>query len=145
MSMAVAAGAFRQVEKLLSSLPENQRIGLHFGVIATTANDHDSKAVYPLIVGIAARYLSIKTLKANNGYRGSLTEIAKTALSVDLQCVKSNSGTSEFIPLEGRWVVERTIAWLDRFRRLCRNYERLLPTATARAKMAVMMVVLKHI
>ncbi len=98
-----------------------------------------------MIVGIAARYPSIKTIKADNGYRGGLIEVAKTALSIDLQCVKSNYGTSEFIPLEGRWVVERTIAWLDRFSRLCRGYEQLLHTATAMAKMAFLMILLKHV
>ncbi len=94
---------------------------------------------------LAGPHPYIKTIKADNGYRGGLIEVAKTALSIDLQCVKSNYGTSEFIPLEGRWVVERTIAWLDRFRRLCRNYEQLLTTATAMAKMAFMMILLKHI
>ncbi len=64
---------------------------------------------------------------------------------IDLQCVKSNYGTSEFIPLEGRWVVDRTIAWLYRFRRLSRGYEQLLTTATAMTKMAFMMMLLKHI
>ncbi len=94
---------------------------------------------------LAGPHPYIKTIKADNGYRGGLIEVAKTALSIDLQCVKSNYGTSEFIPLEGRWVVERTIAWLDRFRRLCRGYEQLLHTATAMAKMAFMMILLKHI
>ncbi len=119
--------------------------GLPLGVVVTTANVHDSKAAYPLIGGIAARYPSIKTIKACNGYRGGLIEVAKTTLSIDLQCVKSNYGTSEFIPLEGRWVVERTIAWLDRFRRQCRGYEQSLTTATAMTKMAFMMILLKHI
>ncbi len=82
------------------------------GVVITTANVHDSKAAFPLIGGLCDHYPSIKTINADNGYRGSLTEITKTVLSIDLQCVKSNFGTSEFIPLEGRWVVERTIAGL---------------------------------
>ncbi len=59
---------------------------------------------------IAGPHPYIKTIKTDYGYKCSLTEVAETALSVDLQCVKSNFGTSEFIPLEGRWVVERTIA-----------------------------------
>ncbi len=111
----------------------------------STANIHDSKAAFPLIVGIAARFPPFKTIKADNGYRGSLTELAEITLYIDLQCVKSNLGTSEFIPLQVRWVVERTIAWLDRFRRLCRDYEQLLHTATAMAKMAFLMILLKHV
>ncbi len=74
-----------------------------------------------------------------------MTEIAKSILLIGLQCVKSNYGTSGFIPLEGRWVVERTITWLDRFRRLSRGCEQLLTTATAMTKMVFMMKLLKHI
>ena len=46
-----------------------------------------------------------------------------------LDCVKSNFGTPCFIPLEGRWVVERTFAWMENYRRLTRNYEKLLKVA----------------
>ena len=42
------------------------------------------------------------------------------------ECVKSNFGTPDFIPIQGRWVVERTISWMENYRRLTRNYERLL-------------------
>ncbi len=120
--------------------------GLPLGEVVTTANVHDSKAAYPLIGGLCAQHPHIKTIKADNGYRSSLTEVAQTTLSVDLQCVNSNFGTSEFIPSEGRrGGGERTIARLDSFRRLCRDYKRLLPTTTEMAKMAFMMILLKHI
>ena len=87
----------------------------------------------------------VKGIKADNGYRGKLTETIKEVLSIDMHCVKSNYGTTEFIPLESRWVVERTIAWLDNFRRLCRNYEQLLSTAASMVKMAFLMILIKHI
>lgn len=119
--------------------------GLPLGVTVTTANVHDSKGAYPLIAQLSAQFESVRIIKADNGYRGNLTEVAKSVFSIDMQCVKSNYGTSGFIPLEGRWVVERTIAWLDNFRRLCRNYEQLLTTATSMVKMAFMMILLKHI
>lgn len=119
--------------------------GLPLAVTVTTANVHDSKGAYLLIAQLAAKYNSINTIKADNGYKGRLTEVAKNLLSINMQCVKSNYGTSEFIPLEGRWVVERTIAWFDNFRRLCRNYEQLLTTATSMVKMAFLMILLKHL
>ncbi|MCM1520499.1 MAG: IS5 family transposase [Lachnoclostridium sp.] len=119
--------------------------GLPLAVAVTTANVHDSKGAYPLIADLSIQYKSIKTIKADNGYKGKLTETVKDVVSIDMQCVKSNYGTSEFIPLEGRWVVERTIAWLDNFRRLCRNYEQLLSTAKAMVRMAFLMILIKHI
>ncbi len=103
------------------------------------------KGIKRHIGSIGARHPYIETIKADNGYRGKLIEVAKQAMAIDMQCVKSNFGTSEFIPLKGRRVVERTIAWLDRFSRLCRNCEQLLTTATAMAKLAFMMILPKHI
>ncbi len=84
--------------------------GLPIGVVVTTANVHDSKAAFPLIGSLCVHHPYIKTIKADNGYRGKIVEDAKHALAIDMQCVKSNFGSSEFIPLEERWVVERTIA-----------------------------------
>ncbi len=51
--------------------------GLPLGVVVTTANIYDSKAAYPLISGLCAQHPYIKTIKADNGYRGRLTEVAK--------------------------------------------------------------------
>ena len=119
--------------------------GLPLAVAVTTANGHDSKGAYLLIANLSAQYRYIKSMKADNGYKGKLTEIAKEILSIEMQCVKSNYGTSEFIPLEGRWVVERTISWLDNFRRLCRNYEQLLSTAASMVRMAFLMILIEHI
>ena len=41
--------------------------------------------------------------------------------------------------------IERTISWLDNFRRLARNYEQFLQTAQIMAEFACMMLLLKHI
>lgn len=119
--------------------------GLPLCVEVTSANVHDSKAAYPLIARLAAGYNSIVSIKADNGYKGKLPEVVKNVFSIDMQCIKSNYGTSGFIPPEGRWVVERTIAWLDNFRRLCRNYEQLLSTAASMTKMAFLVILLKNI
>lgn len=72
---------------------------------------------------------TISLIKADNGYKGALGQCVKDILGIDIHCVKSNYNTSDFIPLEGRWVVERTISRMDNYRRLSRNYEKTLRTA----------------
>ena len=72
-------------------------------------------------------------------------ELLDHTLDISLECVKSNFGTSEFRPIDGRWVVERTFAWLDNFRRLCRNYEQWLYTAKGMVPFACVMFMLKFI
>ncbi|MFL5341233.1 MAG: transposase, partial [Gemmataceae bacterium] len=47
---------------------------------------------------------------------------------VELIVVKHHEAKKGFVLLPRRWVVERTFAWLGRFRRLARDYERLPET-----------------
>lgn len=122
-----------------------ESLGLPLDVIVTTANIHDSKAAYQLVPSTVSKYTTLKIIKADLGYKGKLKYLLDSSLSIDLQCVKSNYGTKEFIPVEGRWVVERTIAWIDNFRRLTCNYEKLLSTARAMTRLAFFMILLKHI
>ena len=45
-------------------------------------------------------------------------------------------GERRFIPLKSRWVVERTFAWLGRYRRLSKDYEHLPESSEAVVKIA---------
>lgn len=119
--------------------------GFPLTVVTTRANVHDSKGAIGLAVDTICKYPTVRLLKADNGYRGSLVKYLSECLSVDLQCVKSNFGTSEFKPIDGRWVVERTFAWLESFRRLNRNYEQFLHTARGVAMVACAMFMLRFI
>ncbi|HEV7866498.1 MAG TPA: transposase, partial [Chthoniobacteraceae bacterium] len=47
---------------------------------------------------------------------------------IDLIVIKLPAAKRGFVLLPRRWVVERSFAWLARFRRLGRDYERLAPT-----------------
>ena len=48
---------------------------------------------------------------------------------VVLECVMLNYRTPDFIPIQGRRVVERTFSWMENYRRLTRNYGRRLSVA----------------
>ena len=106
----------------------------------TTGNIHDSKCVGNLLKDMYIYYPSIKVIKADKGYLGA--RLNETEYKIE--CVKSNSGTSEFRPLEGRWVVERTFSWHDNYRRLCRNYERYLTIAKTMAYFASILFLLRY-
>ncbi len=45
--------------------------------------------------------------------------------SVDIEIVKRSDQAKGFVVLPKRWIVERTIAWLNRCRRLAKDWERL--------------------
>ncbi|WGU69357.1 transposase [Capnocytophaga canimorsus] len=50
-----------------------------------------------------------------------------------------------FIPFLKRWVIERTFAWLDNDRRLCRNYELLLENSENMVKLSAIKILLNKI
>jgi hypothetical protein len=47
------------------------------------------------------------------------------ARGIQLEVVKLSQAKQEFVLLPQRWVAERSFAWVARFRRLARDYERL--------------------
>lgn len=119
--------------------------GFPLSIVTSRANVHDSKGAIGLAIDAICKYPTIRLLKADSGYRGPLVKNLREGLNVALKCVKSNFGTSEFKPINGRWVVERTFSWLESFRRLNRNYEQFLHTAKGVAMAACAMFMLRFV
>ncbi len=70
----------------------------------------------------------VEILYADAGYRGADTAAAAKRQGIQLVVVTRPQASKGFVLLPKRWVVERTFAWLSRFRRLERDYERLPQT-----------------
>ena len=77
---------------------------------------------------------SIVVVWADGGYAGKLLAFAQYYLSITVRIVKRTDKRPVFEVLPRRWVVERTLSWLMRTRRLARDYERLPAHAEAMVK-----------
>ena len=64
----------------------------------------------------------------DSGYTGPEPAAAAAEHGIKLEVVKLAEAKRGFVLLPRRWVVERSFAWLARFRRLSRDYERLPST-----------------
>ena len=71
---------------------------------------------------------AVKVVFVDQGYTGEQAVIDARENGMELIVIKHNEAKRGFILLPKRWVVERTFAWLGRFRRLARDYERLPET-----------------
>ena len=67
----------------------------------------------------------------DQGYTGKEPATEAAVHGIKLEVVKLAAAKRGFVLLPRRWVVERSFAWLARFRRLSRDYERLSTTLTA--------------
>jgi len=70
----------------------------------------------------------VKVIYADQGYTGEDTAAAASKHGIRLVVVQRPEGRHGFVLLPKRWVVERSFAWVSRFRRLARDYERLPAT-----------------
>jgi transposase len=73
---------------------------------------------------------TVQVIYADAAYTGDETAAATQERGIRLVVVKRPEGSHGFVLLPKRWVVERSFAWVSRFRRLARDYERL-PTTLA--------------
>jgi transposase len=64
----------------------------------------------------------------DQGYTGEAVAEDARVNGVRLEVVKHTEAKKGFVLLPRRWVVERSFAWLGRFRRLARDYEWLTET-----------------
>lgn len=88
----------------------------------STANVHDTVGILPVIDDLARQKFS-GPLLGDLGYRGEKLAAAAEAKGMSVLSVVSGAG-KQFLPVGSRWVVERSFAWLSRYRRLNTVFER---------------------
>jgi putative transposase len=62
-----------------------------------------------------------------------------------LEIVKKADKSEGFQVLPHRWIVERTFAWLGRYRRLSKDYEAFLETSETMIRLAMIRLMLKRL
>ncbi|MPW22310.1 transposase, partial [Paraburkholderia sp. CNPSo 3157] len=87
---------------------------------------------------------TVKVAFADQGYTGEDAAQAASNEGIDLQVIKLQEAKKGFVLLPRRWVVERSFGWLNRFRRLARDYERLPETLAGLHFVVFAMLMLVH-
>ncbi len=100
-------------------------LGLLLVVLVTAASVQDRDGGRHVLDRLRFAMPSVALVFADGGYAGRLVIWARRVLRVILAIVRKPADQRGFAVLPRRWVVERTLAWLMRCRRLVRDYERL--------------------
>jgi putative transposase len=96
---------------------------LVWAVVVTAASVQDREGAKRLLPLLEPNSQRLQTLYADGAYAGQLEDLCAYFYEWHLQIVKKLDGQKGFVVLPKRWIVERTLAWLSRYRRLSKDYE----------------------
>ena len=95
----------------------------------TPANEQDRAQVGQLAAAVQeVTGHNVELAFVDAGYTGDAAAQAAQEQGIRLEVIKLPQAKRGFVLLPRRWVVERSFAWMTRFRRLARDYERLPET-----------------
>lgn len=84
-------------------------------------------------------FLFVERVVGNTGYQGPKMEAAVSRTGTWTLEIVRRCDRRRFVVVPKRWIVERTLAWISRSRRLARDYERHTRTAAAFVRLAIML------
>ena len=93
----------------------------------------------------ARRLTRLVHIWGDGAYAGELISWAKTTCQCVLEIVKRTDSFKGFQVLPRSWVVERTFGWLNRSRRLAKDYERLPERSEAMIQIAMIRLMLARL
>lgn len=121
-------------------------LGYLLALRVTAANEQERAQVSALAADVqAATGDSVELAYVDQGYTGEQAEDDAEEHGIHLEVVKLPEAKRGFVLLPRRWVVERSFAWLARFRRLARDYERLPETLAGLHFVAFLFLMLKKL
>lgn len=120
-------------------------MGLILLVLVTAASVQDRSAAQTLLQRVKRYFPTLKHLWADSNYSNTLVEWVKDKLGWVLEIVAKLPGQIGFAVLPRRWVVERTFGWLNRSRRLSKDYERTTASSEAFIYIAMIRVMLRRL
>jgi len=97
--------------------------GLLVTIVVTPASVQDPTAAPEVLTEAKEQSSRLSQVWADGRYRGKLIDWAKEELGITLEIISRPPGQKGFVVLPRRWVVERSLAWLGRYRRLARDWE----------------------
>ena len=104
-------------------------LGNLLAVHVTPANEQERAQVATLaeaVQEVTGEHVQVAFV--DQGYTGEQAQADASEHGIRLEVVKLPEAKKGFVLLPRRWVVERSFAWMSKFRRLARDYERLPET-----------------
>ena len=122
-------------------------LGLVLQALVSPANVQDRDGGSLLFSLLGERFPLLEKLFADGAYQGPQCRqaLAKVRPRLQIEIITRSDQAKGFTVLPKRWIVERTLAWLNRCRRLAKDFENLLRYALAFVHLASIRVMVRKL
>lgn len=120
-------------------------LGMILVVVVHSAGLQDRDGARRVLRALVGWFPRLLTIFADGSYAGRLEAYAAGLGGWLLAIVRKLKGQRRFVVLPRRWVVERTFAWLNRFRRLSKDYEEHTFNSETMIRLAMISLMLRRL
>jgi len=122
--------------------------GLLLTVTVTAASVQDRDGAMQLLAEVRHLFSRLRLIWAEQADSGELIAwvwALRPRRNIRLDIVRRLEGTKGFLLLPKRWMVERTFAWLGRYRRLAKDDEYITQTSEAMLRVAMIHLMVRRL
>ena len=121
-------------------------MGLVIAIVVSGANVPDCHGAKMVLGKIKDKIKRLSLIWADGAYSGKLIDwvLDKCGWTLDIQR-GPKAGKKGFVVRPWLWIVERTFAWLGRYRRLSKDYEFLTETSEAMIYLAMIHLMVRRL
>ncbi len=122
-------------------------LGLLLHALVTSADVQDRDGGLMVLSTLFGQFPFLKKLFADSAYAGPIFQggLASVMPNLATEIIRRSDRVKGFAVLPKRWIVERTIAWLGRCRRLAKDWENLNRSALAFLRLASIRLMLRKL
>jgi putative transposase len=117
-------------------------------VVVTAASVQDRDGAKQLLEMLRHRYTRVRHMWADGAYGGPLVEWVtglRPRRPIRLEMTKRSDAVQGFGVMPQRWIVARTLGWLNRYRRLSKDYDYHTETSKAMIQVAMIHVMIRRL
>ena len=119
--------------------------GLLLGILVHAADIQDAEGLGDLLKRVKPLYNWLRAVFADSIYNRAAALLACFLAGLVLIIVRRAAGTTGFVVQPRRWVVERSLGWFGRWRRLSKDYEALPEVSETMVILAATRLMLHHL
>ena len=119
-------------------------LGMIHALEVHEADIQDGQGAWLLLAQMWGRFPRLKKMWADSRY-ASLVGVLQRRFECELEIVKRSPEARGFELLPHRWIVERTLGWFGRYRRLSKDYEAQTSSSEAMIYLAMSHLMLRRL